>query len=777
MGKEKIMKRKKKIVLFEIMNLVVAVFAFTFLISLTSVGIVSGESYRDILVKPATNADSVPLKTGIGTGKVSALKGAIGETNKFQIEVNDATKTLATAKADLATKLAVDSSAQSSGDITLAAANVQSAEANLATQQTALANAQAYEAAALKAAGGVPNQATLAQMAGMELGGWPSALVSGLQWAAIAYGIGYLAGSLFGMNKQNTKALSFALAGGAFTYEFMASSKTILGLLGQNAQLYSGIAGIGVAAAIFIYMYKKTSTEAVTFDCKPYEAPVGGNYCEYCNKDKLRPCSEYRCRSLGQACQLLNSGTGKEACAWVNPKDVTSPTIAPFYDVLLKGYSYKDVKTRPPGTGMRVVRDSASDGCVKAFTPLTFGINTNEPTQCKIDYNHTINTRDVKNAYDSMAFYFGESSIYEYNHSQTMRLPGPAALAAQNISPEISNDGTYTLYVRCQDANGNVNEDEFAIRFCVEKGPDTTPPVIEGTSIPSGMPVAFNTNDTDIEVYVNEPADCKWSKQDKDYELMENTMTCDRNVYDINTNMLYKCFGKLTGLENRKDNEFYFRCKDQPYLENQNDRFTNTESYKFIIKGSQPLNIKANSVKPNGTVQGYADVVTVDLTLETENGYNKGDAICYFSTSTVDSTFIKMFETGTNKHKQNQQLISGTYTYYFKCVDLGGNADYNQTSFTVQVDRQAPQVVRVYNEGSNLKIETDEKSNCYYSENVNNKCNYELKDGKQMLYQNVTAHYIEWKTNNNLYVKCVDTSGNQPNPVDCSIIVRPYNSK
>lgn len=622
----------------------------------------------------------------------------------------------------------------------------------------------------------------LSQLFSAPGGGIGDALLTGLQWGAVAAGIGYLIGTIAGMSSHNTLALTLAMGAGAFwwqTFQTLTPANagalkflTTQGFLGAYTPF---VVGLGIAAAIFIYMYKTESTQTVTFDCKPYEPPTGGKYCELCNKDKFRPCSEYRCKSLGQACQLLNEGTGQEACAWVNPNDVTSPTIIPWQEPLLKGYSYKDVKTRPPGTGMKVVRDGTSDGCVKAFTPLAFGIQTNEPSQCKIDYNHTINVRDVKNAYDSMAYYFGETNIYSYNHSQTMRLPGPAALAAQNVSPEIGLDGTYTLYVRCQDANGNVNEDEFAIRFCVEKGPDTTPPVIEGTSIASGMPVSFNTNDTDLEVYVNEPADCRWSKQDKDYDQMENQMVCDQNVWNINTNMLYKCKTKLTGLENRKDNQFYFRCKDQPYAADQNDRIKNQESYPFVIKGSQPLNIKANSIAPNGTIQGFANVVSVDLTLTTENGYNKGDAICYYSDSNADNSYIQMFETGTNTHKQNQQLVDGTYTYYFKCVDLGGNADYGNTTFTVQIDRSAPQIIRTYNEGSNLRLETDEKSTCFYSENNNLKCNYNIGNGNQMLYANSTVHYTEWGENKNLYVKCTDMSENQPNPTDCSIILRMEN--
>ncbi|MBU3913440.1 MAG: hypothetical protein KKE50_05095 [Nanoarchaeota archaeon] len=618
-------------------------------------------------------------------------------------------------------------------------------------------------------------------------------IVSSLMSAGAIAGVVYFASGLFGADANTQKALAAGAFAGTMTYnlinplatgagwnmELFGMAKNFMGSggLGTAAPLVSWGLAIGIGFAVFAMMYKKTDTETIKFDCKPYEPPTGGAFCESCNKDPFRLCSEYRCQSLGQACKLLNEeASGKEKCVWVNPNDVNSPKITPWKDVLTSGHSYAPMETRPSSRGTKIVRASASDGCIKAFTPLSFGISTDEPTQCKIDYNNTVNVRDVKKAYESMAYYFGESNLYEYNHSQTMRLPGPAALAAQNISPEMGLDGKFTLFVRCQDANGNVNEDEFAIQFCVEKGPDTTPPRIEGTSIASGMPVQFNLNDTDIEVYVNEPASCKWSRQDKDYDLMENEMRCDSNVWEINTNMLYKCFTKLTGLENRKDNNFYFRCRDQPYAP-VNDRITMQESYAFVIKGTQPLNIKSNSIKPNGTVQGFSNIVSVDLTLETENGYNKGDALCYYSTSTLDSSFIKMFETGTNKHKQNQQLPAGTYNYYFRCVDLGGNADYNQTSFIVEVDRNAPSIVRIYNEGGNLKVETSEKSTCYYSENINQQCNFAVSDGKQMLYQNTTAHYIEWKTNSNLYIKCVDSSGNQPNPTDCSIIARPFNSK
>src|SRR3989338_9295154 len=120
--------------------------------------------------------------------------------------------------------------------------------------------------------------------------------------------------------------------------------------------------------------YKKEKTQTVSFSCLPWQPPVGGDDCDKCNKDELNACSEYKCRSLGQACQLLNVGTDEEKCAWVNPLDVTSPIIRQWDEVLTAGYAYEDVEIRPPGLGMRIENTKSADGCIKAFTPLEFGV-------------------------------------------------------------------------------------------------------------------------------------------------------------------------------------------------------------------------------------------------------------------------------------------------------------------------------------------------------------------------------------------------------------------
>jgi hypothetical protein len=577
-----------------------------------------------------------------------------------------------------------------------------------------------------------------------SLGGinWQSMIYKGGVGAGIFGTIGSLAGG-------DNGALWGSIAG--------AVGGAVAGLTQEwLGETWSTILGLGIAALIFILTYAKKSQETVEFNCLPWQAPIGGKDCQTCNT--FKECSLYSCKSLGQACDIINSGTPEQKCIWKNPGDVNSPKIE-FKEIKNKGHKFKpNPSTRPPATGVIVVPDKGS--CIKAFTPLEFIFETDEPAQCKIDYNLT-------RGYDEMNFFVGGDSLFLYNHSESLSLPGPDAINA--VSPELKNDGTYTLYVRCKDANGNFNQDAYTVNFCVEKGPDTTPPVITGVSIPSEKPVQFNQTKLYLEVYVNEPSECKWSREDRSYENMENKMDCMTNLWDMNWNGVYTCKTNLTGMESRKENKYYFKCKDQPNA-NEGDRNVNVESYLYKVIGTQPLNIMA--ISPRGTIAGATDTIPVFLEISTDNGYKNGEALCYYHqfSPEKDEDYILFLETGTSEHKQRQDLVSGDYTYYFKCIDLGGNTVYNTTLFKVMSDKTGPSIVRVYKENSELKIMSDEEAECSYS---NSDCNFEIESGIKMISVNKMSHNSEWKVNQNYYIRCRDNYNNQPNPNVCSIVVRP----
>lgn len=590
-------------------------------------------------------------------------------------------------------------------------------------------------------------------------------LVSGLAWAGVIGGAAWAAGSFFGLDDDQSAALGLAAFGGTLAYN-IASSDQILGT--AFSQGTSLLIGAGVAIAIFAFLYKSKSQQIVTFQCLPWEPPLGGDRCEECNKDPLRPCSEYRCKSLGQACELLNTGTTEESCAWVNPRDVTSPIIQAWTNALkpTSVLSYTpDNAIRPPNRGVKIVDSRNSNGCLEPFTKLEFGVNTNEPSQCKISFSRN-------DTFDSMRYFFGESNLYRYNHTQKIKLPSPDAEVVGIGSPILENDATMELFTRCRDANGNVNEDAFVFTYCVDPSPDTTPPIIEETSIRNGGAVQFNADSVPIEVYVNEPAECKWSRQDKSYGDMENAMTCFTQANQVNADLQYTCLGNLTGIVNQQDNEFYFRCKDQPSKQ-ESERNVNVQSYPLTLRGSQELNIIEVSPE-NETVSGATNTVPVTLYVKTDDGADEGLALCSFTTveNANDDEYIQMFDTGSFEHTQKLDLTAGNYNYYFRCVDAGGNSAKGQTNFIVFSDKQPPQVTRVYKDLDALKVVTNEDAQCVYS---NTDCNYVFDEGQSLIYSNIerkNEHFVKWDAKGTYYIKCRDERGNEPSPNACSTVAK-----
>ncbi len=522
----------------------------------------------------------------------------------------------------------------------------------------------------------------------------------------------------------------------------------------------------GAAIIFSILTFKNERQQIITFDCNVWDAETGGANCEKCNKQGILPCSEYQCRSLGQGCQLINGGTKEEMCANVLCKtDAKYPTINSWQDALIStDYKYTPNNAlSPPQRGVYVHYTKSQDKCIPAFTPLSFGITLNEPAKCK----YSLTRKDNFNEMDA----YLSNGLSKYNHSIIYSQPGSSALESENLT--IQNDGNYELYVRCMDACGNYNSADFVFKYCIDKGPDVTAPLIVGTSMLNGGPIGYNQETADLEVYINEPAECKWSTLDQDYDNMENKMSCTTKLIEMNSQMLYTCKTTLTGLKNEFENKFYFRCRDQPSKE-ANERNTNTESYDFSLLGTRPL-IITSAGPDNETIKDATTSVKVVLEAETSAGYKDGEATCSYSETGDSNDYNVFYETNSYIHSQPLWLIEGNYIYYLKCVDLGGNADTKNISFNVDVDAEEPAVVRTYHEDKYLKIITNEKAECVYSKG-NVGCNYDFKDGLKInSLKEGTEHFVDWNPDITFYIKCKDNYGNQPARQDeCSIVVRAF---
>jgi hypothetical protein len=610
-------------------------------------------------------------------------------------------------------------------------------------------------------------------------------------WSAVAFLVGRYMGPLLGLNTQQSQSLGYGLAVGTatmLTLGYTGVTSSLAGVLGIGAGTGAvggpvGIAiGVIVAFTAFAILGKKSSSDVIQYGCSQWEAQSGRGLtetqmtqrCKICNDQKDLVCTEYQCRSLGQGCVLINEeNSGKQLCIWNNTRDIASPIIKPWNEALLEDFKYTpDNAISPPDRGVKItytgselVTSNGTMRCAPAFTPISFGVELNEPARCKIS--------PLKIAsYAEMADIFMGRGIREYNQSFVLSLPSREAMEAENIT--VDNGGNYGLYVRCEDANGNSNPANFVFKFCINQGPDTTPPEILGTSIPNNSPFTSGQKFMNIELYVRDQtftkanATCRWSYLDKSYSSMEGNINCSHTLLNLNAQMAYTCRANLTGLKDNQNNKFYFRCIDD--LGN-----ANSVSFPLTLTGTQPLII--DEVGPTGIIEDSTNTIKINLTAQTSAGNDEGKAICAFSETGRAGSYVDFFygndvePFSQYQHLQELYLEEGNYTYFIQCRDKGGNMDEASANFSVKTDTSAPIVVRVYKEDASLKLITNEPGRCVY-DTIN--CNYLFNDGTEMTSLSDKEYYAEWNLNTDFYIKCEDKYGNKPLPNQCSIIARPF---
>jgi len=579
--------------------------------------------------------------------------------------------------------------------------------------------------------------------------------------AAIGAMIGSFIAKAFGLTGQGAMIIT---AAGTIAGASMG------GIIGIHAGLFNSVLGLSASTLFIIFIIAiiiiittiilgigKTKKVIVKFDCLPWQPPTGAQNCDKCNGDPLKPCSEYRCSSLGAGCTLINTDSTNPTCV-ATENDGTPPIISP--GEISAGYKFINQTTN--GIAIR----TEDDKCIPEFTPVAYSLTTNEYAQCKIDILNNL-------TYDEMGQYFAEETIYTKNHTNVFVAPSLASIAAENnitLSGDIIEKfANMNMYVRCQDSYGNYNKNEYVLNFCIRTGPDTTPAVIQDTDPKNGATLAYGINETDTIFYLNEPAECKYdSSENKAYSEMSNTMNCSTDLEDIEING-WPCRTTLTGL-NSEENKIYVKCKDQPWLpaENDSQRNINTKDYVYTLYSSKSK-LQIDSVSPNGIIEKGFEPVSLTLDVKTSGGSNDGVSACSYSFLGYNNDMILFYNTYSNEHEQTfDTLMGGDYNIYLKCEDDSGNIALGNATFSLKIDDTSPVVVRAYNEGSQLKILTDEQAACYYDLNS---CDFNLENGTQMTTGYSTEHSADWNPSYTYHIKCKDIWGNKPD--ECSIIVKP----
>ncbi|MFH1331811.1 MAG: hypothetical protein ABIH63_00820 [archaeon] len=471
-----------------------------------------------------------------------------------------------------------------------------------------------------------------------------------------------------------------------------------------------------IAVILYFIFSAETKTYYVTTQCRPWQAPDGGKDCDKCrNEEKFKEtgfddCTEYKCKSLGKRCEFIleNEGSSRVSCFAKEPYDVNSPVITPWPEVLTSGYTLSGLEY-----GYTISPK------IKPFTLISFGIKTDELAQCKISEEHT-------NTFDEMNNYFGDG-YFAKEHNITLNLVGGM---------------DYEYYVRCKDPSGNANTREYTIKLSTENLPDLTPPIIEGFNPPDGSYIAANLTMATVNIMLNEPAQCKWSDQDVDYDSMGNTASCDLSYHNTTFITHYDCYA--TPNVSKGTNNYYFRCMD--LKENKNQEST---PYSLIVSNELVIVYSA----PSGTLY---DTNSPTLEVTTAGGSEDGVAACAFSTSGIEfERMIGFFNTNAANHKQPlMSLAMGDHVYYVKCRDSAGNEASVAINFRIDVDVVAPELVYIYSDGSTLHLILDEPSICEYSSS-----SFAYGTGTKMGGEG-TTELMAPADATHYYIKCVDKFNN-----------------
>ncbi len=471
---------------------------------------------------------------------------------------------------------------------------------------------------------------------------------------------------------------------------------------------------------------------AIDFRCNPWQPPFGGRDCNKCNEGDI-PCNDYRCNALGQTCKILDDTRYSEnpICISEIPPEFRAPEITFKESPGYKGEEFVN--------GVKITNLDGS--CIEKHSDISIVLETDERAKCAF----VLNSSELLQALEN-------EKRYNTTHQIDIRL---------------SFDDRLRIYTSCQDVYGTRNTAEYVTDICISPEADNKEPGIERFEPEDGSFIPLEQTNLSLNIILKEPAECKYERFPfSSYDEMTGLMSCNKDQEGYVERF---CLTTLEGLD-QDENKIYIKCRDLAGNTNIEDKIYTVYATKepLLIEAVSPLNgeiLKRPVNREN----------PLDLEIKTSGGAYNGNAECgYVFVEQGWSDNDLPTETGTISHKYRfTNLEEGSYNVKVSCNDKAGNTAETIISFSIEVDETPPKVVRVFKDGSRLKIITDEEARCYYN-NINACTPFEL-DERGTMTQGTSSfsknHSANWDESKTYYIKCKDQFGNSNN--GCAIIVKP----
>ena len=597
---------------------------------------------------------------------------------------------------------------------------------------------------------------------------------AGLAGGAIASAVTGLVLDKLGIARGLGPVGTIALTTAAGVGGSLLATQGFLVLIGKSASILSGSGPLAIiiliVTAIIITILKIIGIGDIKkikykFECMPWEPPRGGAQCDQCGKDAMSdgsrefPCSRYSCEALGN-CMFIEESEGPKGgiCVSEDKSDTKAPRIVSAHS----GEEFEIREFSDAGFKVRKKGESGDKECVNQFEKVEYGFELDEYGRCKIG-------GDALARFEEMAD-FGGRGILLKDHSATFT----AFEDAVAFDIDLGDPGTrkeISLYVKCQDALGKVNENAYVINLCIVRDDYTPPKIVMIEPLTKYLP--FGTTIKDLVVYVNEPSELRWSSEDKDFDAMENVFDCEINPEQRLPNG-YEC---KTSVPIDEDEEvIYIRAKDQPALEGTSDewkRNENQESIKVHVKRTASA-LSIDSIKPDNEVISIGtDIASVNLEVRVSGGLSESTTCSVDFDGLFD--LLPKIENGVHK-KTYERFSSGVHTLHVHCSDGAGNSAEKSTTFTIEKDLVAPLITRVYADGGSVYVVTNERAACGFVNNpeqgMTNACGFSFENAQRMERdEEGVLHHALFENDKVYYIRCKDRFDNQRFG-ECDIVVK-----
>lgn len=377
--------------------------------------------------------------------------------------------------------------------------------------------------------------------------------------------------------------------------------------------------------------------------CMPFQLFETGD-CNSCFSES-KPCTEYKCRSLGNRCFFYVDEDGYGQCNETQSSNIPLTILESTIEV----FPHSNIESNSMFSeffGFHILNS------VEEFSPLRVTFNTSKPAQCKktlvpvpqqslpFDFDFTQSNYEpgffvehditfyplpkeyIKNEIDK---FFAISSLFDFTlidsfderleqikndlRSVTNEFGGDSSeveniideinkIYQSNIRPQIEmiqneyitlftsfahsiESGIGYMFFNCIDYEGNPAITNFYLSFYIEE--DNTPPILKSFAVNDDIDEISNPV-LKLNIFLNEPSQCKADFIDVNFEDMNLEMDCDENF--IPTGEGFECelvTNKRSENCNPSNNKarVFVRCRDKLYEDDITNVNINPFSFVF----------------------------------------------------------------------------------------------------------------------------------------------------------------------------------------------------